>query len=207
MKGKQSLKYGTKNFIRSKYCYENSQVYINKMNIRDRDKLSNFEADITAQRLIELMYQPIKGRFGKVHLLNIHRYIFKDIYPFAGELRQEDISKGQTMFCKSEFIVENLEKTFKMLKSEKYLSEMQGKEFSGRLAFYMSELNIIHPFREGNGRTIREFIRCLALKNKYHIDWSLVNKEELLAAMISSVNKNYENLNECMFRVIKNKEI
>lgn len=205
MKGKQSLKYGTKNFIRSKYYYENSQVYINKMNIRDRDKLSNFEADITAQRLIELMYHPIKGRFGKAHLLNIHRYIFKDIYPFAGELRQEDISKGQTMFCKSEFIVENLEKTFKMLKSEEYLSEMQCKEFSGRLAVYMSELNIIHPFREGNGRTIREFIRCLALKNKYHIDWSLVNKEELLAAMISSVNKNYENLNECMFRVIKNK--
>jgi len=205
MKENQSLKYRTENFIRSKYYYENSLVYVNLMNIRDGDKLSKFEADITGQRLIELMYQPIKGRFGKAHLLNIHKHIFKDIYPFAGKLRQEDICKDQTMFCKSEFIVENLERTFKMLKSEKYLSEIPIKEFSVRLAVYMSELNIIHPFREGNGRTIREFIRCLALKNKYYIDWSLVNKEELLEAMISSVNKNHENLNECMFRVIKNK--
>lgn len=66
----------------------------------------------------------------------------------------------------------------------------------------MSELNMIHPFREGNGRAIREFIRCLALKNGLDIDWSLINSKELLNAMIIAVDNVLVPLENCLYRVI-----
>ena len=63
----------------------------------------------------------------------------------------------------------------------------------------MSEINIIHPFREGNGRAIREYIRCLALTNGYIINWKLVDKSQLLNAMILSVDKNNAALADCIY--------
>lgn len=67
----------------------------------------------------------------------------------------------------------------------------------------MSEINMIHPFREGNGRTIRENIRCLASANGYAINWNLVDKELLLNAIILSVNKDYSSLRNCLYEYIE----
>jgi len=69
----------------------------------------------------------------------------------------------------------------------------------------MSELNMIHPFREGNGRSIREFIRQLAFERGYIINWSLITSEVLLEAMITAVNKSIEPLTSCIFQSIENK--
>lgn len=72
-----------------------------------------------------------------------------------------------------------------------------------RAAYYMSELNMIHPFREGNGRTIREFIRCIALESGFDIDWSLIDShQELLDATIRAVDNIYEPLEKCLGIVI-----
>jgi cell filamentation protein len=68
----------------------------------------------------------------------------------------------------------------------------------------MSELNMIHPFREGNGRTIREFIRCMALDNGFDIDWSRIDGQELLKAMIIAVDNSLEPLEKCLYKVIVN---
>jgi cell filamentation protein len=69
----------------------------------------------------------------------------------------------------------------------------------------LADLNMIHPFREGNGRSIREFIRELALKNDFIINWSLIEKETLLEAMIIAVEKDLEPLNKCILQVTENK--
>lgn len=190
----------------SSYCYHDSDVLINKENIRDAKILAEYEADITMFRQYQLEKEQVaRGRFGLTHLIRIHQYIFQDIYPFAGKIRTETISKGSTRFCDTPFIVDNSTDLLSRLKKEDYIRGLSTVEFSQRAAYYMSELNMIHPFREGNGRSIREFMRQLALGCGYIIDWSLISCETLLQAMITSVNKGLEPLTDCIFIVIENK--
>ena len=196
-------RYNRKDIVQSIYCYADSNLLINKFNIRDPETLSKLEADLTHYRISELQVKHVKGRFGLPHFLNIHRFIFQDIYPFAGKLREEDLWKGDTFFCKYEFIRENLEDVFAQLKREGYLSNLNMEEFAERIAFYMAELNAIHPFREGNGRVIREYIRCLALRNGYHINWAQIDRDELLTASIRSVDRDLKPLTRCIFNSIE----
>jgi cell filamentation protein len=183
---------------RSKYYYEDSPVLINHFGLRDLEKLTSIETDISFNRLSELIAKPIKGRFGWAHLSKIHAYIFADIYPFAGKSRNENIIKGSTHFCSCEYIHPSIEKMVQELKNERFLQGLSQKQISKRLAYYMAELNMIHPFREGNGRTIREYIRCLAIKNGYHIRWDCIDKESLLFSTILSVDKGCDELVECI---------
>lgn len=188
------------------YCYKGTDILINKENIRDAKALAEYEADITMIRQYELENeQTVKGKFGITHLIRIHKYIFQDVYPFAGKLRREFIAKGSTPFCDSPFIGENLQSLFRKLNKENHLRDLSAEEFSKRAAYYMSELNMIHPFREGNGRSIREFIRQLAFERGYIINWSLITSEVLLEAMITAVNKSIEPLISCIFQSIENK--
>jgi cell filamentation protein len=196
-------RYNREDIIHSMYFYPDCDVLINKLGIKEEKVLTAIEEDLTNQRLAELIREPIRGRFGILHLKNIHKYIFQDIYPFAGKFREEDIWKGDTFFCKSQFIYQTLDDLFKKLREDKYLINLGLHEFTKCLAFYMSELNIVHPFREGNGRVIREYIRCLALKRNYIIDWSLVDDQELLKASIISVDKNLTPLISCLYKAIE----
>ena len=86
-----------------------------------------------------------------------------------------------------EAIEENLIRVFGELKDEKLLKNLDKEDFIDRSSYYLAELNIIHPFREGNGRAIREFIRCLALYNDHIIDWTQIKDEEFIQASIDSV--------------------
>ena len=85
------------------YCYPNSDVLINKLNIHDRDKLREAERKLTMLRLMDLLEKPVTGKFDFEHLRNIHKYIFQDIYSWAGKIRTVDIAKSN-MFCKVPFI-------------------------------------------------------------------------------------------------------
>lgn len=188
------------------YCYKDTDVLINKENIRDAKALAQYEADITMLRQYQLeKEQAVRGRFGITHLKRIHKYIFQDIYPFAGKFRIENIYKGSTLFCQWQFIEENLKKLFNELKKDNYLKGPSPEEFSKKAAYYMSELNMIHPFREGNGRCIREFMRQLALNAGYIVNWSLIKSETLFEATITAVNNSLEPLSRCIFQVIENK--
>ena len=130
--------------------------------------------------------------------MSIHKFIFEDIYPFAGLYRSENIAKDNFMFANWEFIEDNMNSIFGELKRENYLKGLTKEEFAKRLTYYMSELNVLHPFREGNGRTTREFIRQLALKNGYNLDLSRFKAEDILNASIESV-VDVDNLEEIIF--------
>lgn len=188
---------------KSTYFYKNSDTFVNYFDVRDENILTLIETDITLNRISELSANPIKGRFGITHLLRIHKYIFGDIYPFAGKTRNVNISKGTTPFCSCEYIYENFEQIHTQLKKENFLKHLDINIFFERLAYYMSEINMIHPFREGNGRTIREYIRCLALVNGYVINWNSLDKDQLLNAIIMSVNKDYSSLKDCLYKSIE----
>ena len=190
----------------SKYCYQNSNTLINKLEIKDQATLQKYEARITAAKLLALRQKGITGNFDKNHFINIHKYIFEDIYPFAGKFRTENIAKGYFRFAEWEYIEEELDKLLLKLKNEDYLKEKSKEELAKALSYYMSELNVLHPFREGNGRTIREFIRQLALKNDYILNLKKVEPQEMLNASIKSIveTEELENIiKKCLEKIEK----
>lgn len=200
-------KYNRRDYVRSKYIYEDVDVLVNFLGIKDQKILERFEADVTYQRQLMLEKEDyVKGRFSKTHLKNIHRFIFQDVYPFAGHFRTESVFKVtngvRTDFCRSEHIVSQLDELLTNLRNEDYLIGISFGDFILRLAHYMNELNLIHPFPEGNGRSIREYIRELALKSNYKIHWSRLNKDELLDAMIRAANGDLSRLEKCLRKSI-----
>lgn len=131
------------------YCYPNSDVLLNELNICDADKLHDAERKLTALRIMELVENPIQGKFDLKHLMKIHGYIFQDIYSWAGKIRRVDIAKGN-MFCKVQFIETMATDIFNKLKKDDYLQNLTKEEMVKKLSYYFSEINALHPFREGN---------------------------------------------------------
>ena len=181
-------KYDVYTTTQSVYCYHGSNVLKNKLNIKDSKLLKTAEEEITLIKQMELLKDPIKGNFSKAHLMNIHKFIFEDVYSFAGKIRREQISKADTMFYPPNLIDGELDKVFAKIKENNMLKETDEEKIFDNLAYVMAELNIIHPFREGNGRSIREFIRLMAKRLGYDLNWGNVDSNELLEASILSVD-------------------
>lgn len=167
------------------YCYSDSDVLINKLNIHDLNYLYEAERKLTQLRLQDLIISPIQGNFDLMHLQNIHKYLFQDLYQWAGKIRTVDIAKSN-MFCKVQFIEQQADDIFSKLKTDNYLADMPKDIFIKRMAFYFAEINALHPFREGNGRTQREFIRELAIRQGYLMHFAGITEEEMLVASMDS---------------------
>lgn len=129
---------------------------------------------------------PVAGRFDVAHLRAIHQSLFQDVFAWAGQFRIVNISKGGQLFALAAFIETGLQGVLEKLAEEQCLQGSDPKTFSLRSGFYMGEINAIHPFRDGNGRAQREFIRQLARLAGFLIDWSKVTREQMLTASIAS---------------------
>lgn len=163
------------------YVYPGTTVLRNLWDIRDAAQLNRSEAIETTRRSIELEARPTSGKFDANHLKAIHRYIFQDVFDWAGNFRTVNIYKSDP-FAFHQFIASCLETTLGELKTERFLSGAGLDLFASRAAHYLGEINAIHPFREGNGRTQREFIRQLAVRNGFAIDWKQVSRQEMIDA-------------------------
>lgn len=184
------------------YCYPDSDVLKNKLGIRDTEKLRQKEKQLTMLRILELVNKPIQGNFDLKHLQSIHKYIFQDIYDWAGKIRKVDIAKGN-MFCNVKFIESQAAEIFEKLKNENYLQNLREEETVSRMAYYFSEINALHPFREGNGRSQREFIRTLSLHNGYVINFANASKEEMLKASEASFLCDYRKMEQLFAKCIR----
>lgn len=169
------------------------------------EKLQQMERKLTMLRILELIDKPVHGEFDLQHLKIIHRYIFQDVYDWAGEIRKVNIAKGN-MFCNARFIESQASEIFMNLKEENYLQGLSEKEGAIRLAYYFAEINALHPFREGNGRSQREFIRNLALNMGYAINFAKASKEEMIRASQDSFLCNYERMEQLFIKCIRRKE-
>lgn len=176
--------YETNNSI---YCYPGTNILINKLDLHDSNKLFKLEKQIVLAKSYILRQNTKIHTLDKKHFLEIHKFLFCDLYPFAGKFRTENISKGEFTFASWEFIESELDKLLLELKNENCLENYDKEKLSIRLAYYLSELNVLHPFREGNGRTIREFIRELAYKNGYILDLRKSTAKEIFDASVKSV--------------------
>ena len=168
------------------YTYPGTDVLRNILDIRDAQQLADCEANATAAPLIELDAAPLAGRFDIAHFKAIHRYIFQDVYAWAGEFRTVNISKGGHLFGAAAFVEPALHEVLRKLPGEQYLKGADAQTLSTRAGFFMAEINAIHPFRDGNGRVQREFIRELAAQAGFLIDWSSVTREQMTAASLES---------------------
>lgn len=172
----------------NKYCYPNSEVLKNKLNITDRNELFEAEKELTAIRLRELQVKPVKGKFDFKHLKAIHKYIFQDVYDWAGKERTVEIGKGN-LFCTTSCIQSYAESVFNKYYSQCYNAKDNFEDFIRVFADNYGDLNALHPFREGNGRTQREFARIICLECGYDFDLSIATHSEMLEASILSFDK------------------
>jgi len=164
-------------------------VLRNLRGFTDQRQLDRFERRQALRALIDLTINPVRGNFDQAHLQAIHKRIFEQVYPRAGELRRVNIARtGSYPFALIEFLQRNLDKTFARLGAEGHLKGLDSRSFVERAGFYLGELNTLHPFREGNGRTQREFMRELALEAGYRLNWSLVTQKQMYEA--SSLSHN-----------------
>lgn len=173
-----------------KYCYPNSDVLINKLNIRDAEELERAERDFTLLAVHKIDYR--EPPYDLEYLKLIHRQLFSLIYSWSGELRENDISKGDTRFCNVNRVEPESIKIFNGLHEKNYFVGLPKGEFINEMAILYADLNMIHPFREGNGRSQRIFFEHLALHNNYIIDWDLVTKDAWLKANVHGVFCDFE---------------
>ena len=165
-------------------CYEGTACLINKFNIRDSSQLAEIEARISFAKASELEQHPLPGAFDFEHYKAIHRFLFEDIYVWAGQIRTVDMSKKGTSFTKVSEIEKDAVACFKRLKSRDYFTGMDFDDFVEEIVDFYCTTNILHPFREGNGRTQRAFITQLMRNAGYEIDFSEIDRDELMIATI-----------------------
>lgn len=152
----------------------------------DYRQVQQIELVFTQKRALQLEDKGVTGSFDSAHLKQIHHFLFRDIFPWAGQFRVVDLSKGNSTFGLAIHIEGALGEVLTKLKGEGFLRGLGEPAFCDRAAFYLGEINAIHPFREGNGRTQREFIRQLALSAGHTIDWYGFNQQQMTDASIAS---------------------
>lgn len=186
------------------YCYPGSDVLINHFSIKDDNKLKELETVYTLLRLSELKLKEPADPLDMDAFIEIHRTILQDVYPFAGELRKEMISKGSSSFAHPDHIEVQMHRIFNELEEENYLKDLPRDKMIERLAHYLAELNALHPFREGNGRTVREFARQLMANAGYQLNWEkIAGPAEIINAFVDSFNSTNDRLENLLDEMIK----
>lgn len=157
----------------------------NKLNITNQIELAKSEEKISKQKAKQLFDS---GDIAKVEigtftgLVFIHAYLFEDIYDFAGKIREVNIAKGNFRFAPVMYLHQSL----------KHIDTMPQSNFDEIIEKYV-EMNIAHPFREGNGRATRIWLDLiLKTEIKQVVDWNLVDKDDYLSSMQRSSVKNIE---------------
>lgn len=184
-------------------CYEGTTCLINKFDIKDENILKDLETTVTFSKITEYSLNPLFNTFDVNHYKAIHKYLFEDIYDWAGEYRTVDMSKKGTSFAKAESIDELMMKCFARLQNNNCFQDLDFDGFVDSVVGFYCVTNMIHPFREGNGRTQRLFLTQLINLNNYSIDFSEIDTDELMIATIQAANGVTDYLKDIFKNAIK----
>jgi cell filamentation protein len=191
-------KYGTGGD--TQYCHPGSDVLINKLGLTDEAALEEAEVKLSLARIEQ--FKPDFNNISMDALRGMHRFLFQDVYEWAGELRTVDISKGNTRFANVSRIEPEAEKLFRQLAQENYLVDLPRERFVARLAHYYCELNVLHPFRDGNGRAQRLLFEVIGINAGYMLDWEPISRAEWLEANVAAYHCRLEPLTALLDRVL-----
>lgn len=163
------------------YLDRQTGVLHNRLGITDAGELAQAEADFTSVRITQLRRHPLSGRYDLPHLQAFHQHIFGDVYDWAGELRTVSLGKGG-LFCLPQHLISFSEEVFGKLVRAEYLRGLDRPDFVDGLTELLADINALHPFREGNGRTQRSFLTQLARDARHTIRWSVMDPAVNVAA-------------------------
>ena len=185
------------------YFTEHDSFLENYFGIIDPDELAQMESEIVPLRIAEILKNPPDGDLDFKYLCGVYRFLFSDIYLMAGRVRTVDIAKGNSAFCYAQFIDSEQKRIFE--KADKAFSNdnLSKNEFVARLTELSSDLNALHPFREGNGRTIRTFLSIVCMRHGYNMNFGSVNTETLLSADVAAFYGNLDLLRELYSTIIE----
>ncbi len=167
------------------YTDPHTGVLFNKLGVTDSAQLELTEFQIVALRDSELTQSPYLGSFDLDHLRSIHKYLFSDIYDWAGSIRTVTISKPNAVFCRAQYILDAAPNIFALISDRDHMRNLDREAAAAALAEFLGELNALHPFRDGNGRTQRAFLRQLAATAGWRLDWTGLNRSENIEASIA----------------------
>ena len=173
------------------YSYKGSNCLKNRLGLRDPDVLQAFELEMSSLRAAEPLPT---GRFGPAHYRRVHWHLFRDVYTWAGRYRTVRTAKGGNWFCFPEYISTEMEKLFKRLDGAALLPGSSSGDFVIAAAEFLGDLNAIHPFREGNGRSQLAFMHLVALRADHPLRFQQVKRSTFLPAMICSFDSDYQPL-------------
>lgn len=165
------------------YCYPGSAVLINLADLTDQAVLDDYETEMVALRAQE---PAPPGRFGPPHYRAIHLHLFQDVYAWAGRYRTVRTFKGGNPFCFPEYIDGQMKHLFTRLAGQDFRPGVDADAFVLALASFLTELNVIHPFREGNGRTQQTFFALLGHRAGHPFRLAALEAEPFRHAMIAS---------------------
>lgn len=181
------------------YCYPGTNVLRNLAELTDQDALDLFEAEAVA--LQATLPLPVGG-FDVAHYCQLHQHLFGAVYPWAGGFRKVRISKGGSMFCYPEHIASEMERVFGLLKDAE--ADLTNPDiFISRMAEFLTELNAVHPFREGNGRTQFAFLLQFADALGHKLNPQAVAPAVFLQAMIASFQGNTAPLHSALITMLE----
>jgi cell filamentation protein len=182
------------------YCYPGTSVLKNRLDLRTQAELDEFEATITAQRADEELPA---GNLDYAHYCAIHHHLFQDVYDWAGKIRTVRVAKQGSMFCYPENIDQEMRRLFDGLAVNENLRDLDAENFARKAAHVVAELNAIHPFREGNGRTQNVLLYLLADQAGHPLDLNRLNPPGMMRAMIASFGGDEEPLADLILSLIR----
>lgn len=159
-----------------------SGVLRNRLGITDRAELASVEAELTGSRIVDLERSPLPGGYDLGHLQAFHWTIFGDVYTWAGQLRTVTIAKGGGLFCRPEHLQSSGAEIFGRLAAADHLRGLDREPFVDALTDLLADVNSLHPFREGNGRSQRAFLAQLARDAGHRLRWTGLDREQNIAA-------------------------
>lgn len=183
-------------------CYEGTSCLINKLDIRDDKQLEIVESHITLAKISILHQTPLNGNFDFEHYKAIHKFIFEDLYDWAGTIRTINISKKGTSFVKADEIENLADACFNRLKNQNYFKGLDIEKFVDSITDFYCVTNSLHPFREGNGRTQRVFLSQLSLNAGYEMNFANMDTDKLMIATIQAANGVEAHLKEALREIV-----
>ncbi len=182
------------------YCYAGTHVLINKLDIHDPVLLSQFEAEMYRERLSEPLPN---GKYDPAHYQALHRHLFGDVFDWAGLYRTVRIQKETSVFCYPEHIAAAMNALFAKLKKQNHYQGLSRADFAANGASFLAEINAIHPFREGNGRTQMIFLAMIAHRAGFTLHLEQLNPSPFLTAMIHSFHGDEDDLRQNLLDLIE----
>lgn len=199
------------------YLYPDSKVLVNKLGIKDADKLSAAENRATAVRMLELERNPVKGTFDYKHLQAVHQAIFKDVYEWAGKPRTIGIEKPEAVLggrsvdyphpnhpVPQERLDARAEYAFAQLKKDDFLKGLNKEQFVAKAVKHTAEIWEAHPFREGNTRAVMTFMRQVGKNAGYNLDTEKAQSHRgIRDALVQAADGNRGPLKEIFQQIVE----